>query len=240
MVEYKLEPISKIWYDNLNAGKLTGLQCKACGHIEFPPVPVCNSCGQHDMEWVEVSGEGELVSYSFSPEGVPPYQTNPTMIGMLKLKEGVNFMSWIVDVGPEDEGWMFANLPLKVKAEIVKISDQHNLSYPVYRIVDQQALSQKASSASQTDAVCEDAAAKGINAEKYEKLMQIVADIAAVGRDAVSEASKFVTDLDYSSMRRAMLCAEIEDTFGVTIPQGKVKSWETVSELIAHLRDHLV
>lgn len=239
MIEYKLEPISKIWYENLNAGKLTGLKCKACGHVEFPPVPVCNCCGKHDLEWVEVSGEGELVSYSFSPEGVPPYQTNPTMIGMLKLKEGVNFMSWIPGVGPEDEGWMFDNLPIKVKAEIVRLSEEHDLSYPVYRIVDQDKLSGKTTEDS--DSAVVDAASDGrsVDPEKYEKLMGIVADIASVDRSAVSEESKFVTDLDYSSMRRAMLCAELEDSFGVSVPQGKVKSWTTVSELTEYLKDSL-
>lgn len=100
----------------------------------FPPVPVCNECGKHDMEWTEVSGEGELVSYSFSPEGVPPYMDDPMMIGLLKLKEGVNFQSWILDVDEEDEPWLFEHLPVPVKAEIIKIDEEHDLYYPVYRV----------------------------------------------------------------------------------------------------------
>lgn len=237
MVDYKLEPISKIWYENLKNGKLTGLKCKNCGHIEFPPVPVCNCCGKHDMEWSEVSGEGELVSYSFSPEGVPPYQTDPTMIGMFKLKEGLNFMSWIADVGQEDEGWIYDNLPLKVKAEIIKISEEHDLYYPVYRIVDQDKLSGNSTKADKADDSLNDSGS--IDPEKYEMLMDIVAEIAEVDRSEVSEQSELVNDLDYSSMRRAMLCAEIEDSFDVTVPQGKVKSWTTVSELVEYMKEHL-
>ena len=236
MVEFALEPISKKWYDYLNEGKMMGLRCKHCGHIMFPPVPVCGACGKHDMEWTEVSGEAELVSYSFSPEGVPPFQTNPTMIGMLKLKEGDNFMSWILGVGHEDEGWMFENLPLKVKGEIVKISEEHNLSYPVYRIVDQEALSGKKAE----QAAAETSTDTGkLDGEKYEQLMGIIAAIADVDRAKVTEESRLVMDLDYSSMRRAMLCADLEDAFDVSVPQGKIKEMQTVGDLIAYLKENL-
>lgn len=87
------------------------------------------------MEWVEVSGEGELVGYSMSPEGVPPYTGEPTMIGLLKLKEGVNFQSWILGVDEDDEEWLFENLPVPVKAEIIQISEEHDIYFPVYRVV---------------------------------------------------------------------------------------------------------
>lgn len=230
MIQIKMEPITKIWYENLKAGKLTGLRCKNCGKIMFPPVPVCGECGKHDMEWVEVSGEGELVGYSFSPEGVAPYMYDPMMIGLLKLKEGCNFQSWILDVGPEDEPWLFENLPVKVKAEIIQIDKEHDIYYPVYRVVDKDQKKEKdAQKVKKT----------GMDEELYEKVMETVAEIAEVSRESITEETHMVKELDYSSLRRAMLVAELEELTGVSIPQGRVKRWETVGDLIAYLNETL-
>jgi hypothetical protein len=56
----------------LNEGKLMGNKCKKCGKIFFPPRAHCYDCLAGDMEWFQVSGKGNLVSYStlqFAPTG---------------------------------------------------------------------------------------------------------------------------------------------------------------------------
>jgi len=50
--------------DYLENGKVMATRCKECGIIFFPPRADCYHCLGSNMEWVEVSGTGKLVTYS--------------------------------------------------------------------------------------------------------------------------------------------------------------------------------
>ena len=58
----KIESYVKRWYDALEEGSIQATRCSKCGAVEFPPLPVCNDCGAHDMEWVDIEGGGTLIS----------------------------------------------------------------------------------------------------------------------------------------------------------------------------------
>ena len=58
--------------DYLEKGKVMATKCKDCGLVFFPPRADCYQCLTSNMEWIEVSGTGKLVSYSkleFAPVG---------------------------------------------------------------------------------------------------------------------------------------------------------------------------
>ncbi len=58
--------------DFLEQGELMGARCKTCGKKFFPPRADCYHSLDSDMEWFEVTGTGELVSYStlkYAPSG---------------------------------------------------------------------------------------------------------------------------------------------------------------------------
>ncbi|MDZ7698621.1 MAG: Zn-ribbon domain-containing OB-fold protein [Deltaproteobacteria bacterium] len=58
--------------DYLEQGKVMATRCKECGRVFFPPRADCYHCLSSDMQWVEVSGKGNLVTYSkleFAPIG---------------------------------------------------------------------------------------------------------------------------------------------------------------------------
>ena len=63
----------------LNEGKVKATKCKDCGRTFFPPRADCYQCLTSNMEWVEVTGTGKLLSYSkleYGPvgfEGDLPY-----------------------------------------------------------------------------------------------------------------------------------------------------------------------
>lgn len=56
----------------LEQGKLMGTKCKQCGKRFFPPRAQCCESLSSDMEWFEVTGKGNLVSFStlrYAPTG---------------------------------------------------------------------------------------------------------------------------------------------------------------------------
>ena len=63
----------------LEEGKVAATKCKDCGITFFPPRADCYQCLTSNMEWVEVTGAGKLLSYSkleYGPvgfEGDLPY-----------------------------------------------------------------------------------------------------------------------------------------------------------------------
>ena len=64
------ESMIKKFYDSLAKGKIYGVKCKKCKHFIFPPKAACEACGAHNVEWKEISGEGQL--HFFSSGNLPP------------------------------------------------------------------------------------------------------------------------------------------------------------------------
>jgi uncharacterized OB-fold protein len=50
--------------DYLEKGTVTGTRCKVCGLVFFPPRSDCYQCLSNNMDWFDVSGTGNLVTYS--------------------------------------------------------------------------------------------------------------------------------------------------------------------------------
>lgn len=66
--------ISKVndFVDYLEDGKMMTTRCKDCGRVFFPPRADCYQCLSSNMEWLEISGNGKLISYSkleYAPVG---------------------------------------------------------------------------------------------------------------------------------------------------------------------------
>ena len=66
--------ISKVndFVEYLEKGKVMATKCKDCGELFFPPRADCYKCLTSNMEWIEVSGKGKLVSFSkleYAPVG---------------------------------------------------------------------------------------------------------------------------------------------------------------------------
>lgn len=130
-----MEPIVKKWYDALKEGKILGLKCRDCGVVEFPPVPICNECSSTDMEWVEMSGEGELITFCFSPMGVYPYHSDPNLTGFTRLKEGMLFASVFVNATGADQQTLVNRLregSVPIELEITQLDE--NISFPNLRL----------------------------------------------------------------------------------------------------------
>ena len=52
-------------YENgIKDGKLLGLRCGSCNKITCYPMPVCQWCGSRNLKKTELSGEGELMTFT--------------------------------------------------------------------------------------------------------------------------------------------------------------------------------
>ena len=89
--------------DRLEQGKISGSKCKGCGKVYFPPQADCNICFGKDMEWVDVSGKGKLLTYSrleYAPVGFE--NDLPYSIALLDFGDYKVFGRISSDI-PEDE-----------------------------------------------------------------------------------------------------------------------------------------
>ncbi len=122
-----MEPIAKKWYDYLAEGQIMGLRCKDCGAYTFPPLAVCRECSSRNVEWVQMSGEGQLIMFSRTILPAKKFaDLDPVCYGMVKLKEGPCFFTKIEGLEVQtDEDIKRENekLPVPVTAEIQHVKD---------------------------------------------------------------------------------------------------------------------
>jgi uncharacterized OB-fold protein len=98
-VEYRLT--FKDYADALTKGKLLGLKCKGCDNITVPPKMTCQECGGTDLDPVELSKRGKIVTFTVvnvAPEGRE--NEVPYIIALVKLDEGPWIMGNLIDMDP--------------------------------------------------------------------------------------------------------------------------------------------
>ena len=123
----KMESIVKKFYDGLDEGKILGRKCTRCGEVEFPPVLMCNSCGYQEMEWVEVSGKGEMYHFVLSNmlhnENEGFKSIKPYCYACVRLEEGTERNLIVRGVTKENKQEIMDKLPVPVKAEILQLDN---------------------------------------------------------------------------------------------------------------------
>lgn len=122
----KYEPIAKKFYDGLDQGKILGMKCTECGHIEFPPYPACNNCGHVGNEWVDLTDEEVTIEeiYSISPmmtiEDFMPYA--PLFSAECKMAGGIEVSCLIFGVKKKDYKEIREMVPLKGKLVVMPMN----------------------------------------------------------------------------------------------------------------------
>lgn len=77
--------------------------CKACGACNFYPRPFCPKCFGLEFDWLEASGEGEVLTYSVVYQApYPSYAPDaPYILAVIKLKEGPQMMANVLNCPKE-------------------------------------------------------------------------------------------------------------------------------------------
>jgi uncharacterized OB-fold protein len=95
---------SEPYWEGTKQKKLVLQRCKVTGKFQHFPRPVSIFTGRRsDIEWCEVSGKGEIYSYTITQRGTPAFRgTEPYAVVSVTLDVGVNFIADIVNC-PADE-----------------------------------------------------------------------------------------------------------------------------------------
>ena len=78
--------------------------------------------------------------------------------------------------------------------------------------------------------------------ERSEIVSQILAnveDVAEISPEDVTEDSVLMDDLDLSSMEILTVVADLEETFGLRIPEKELRNFVTISDLADYLVAHV-
>ena len=92
----------KLTCEDGTEGVLVGCRCLDCGVLVFGPATFCQGCTSGNLEPVELSGHGELYSYTVvrvPPQGWPG--PVPYVLGQVELPEGPQVLAEVVDC-PEE------------------------------------------------------------------------------------------------------------------------------------------
>lgn len=90
------------FYKFLQHGKLKAAKCLKCGTIHLPPRPVCGKCLSQDFEWVTLSGEGKLASFTVIHVAPQQFEAlTPYPVGIIELEEGLRIPGMINGVTQE-------------------------------------------------------------------------------------------------------------------------------------------
>jgi len=118
----RMETAVRKYYENLQQGKILGRKCKRCGHIEWPPFYACNTCGSADMEWVEMSGKGEMSTIilpavlNAKPENMDLMPYAFSIVNM----DGSEQNAIVQGVTKENAEELWAQMPIPVRAKIIE------------------------------------------------------------------------------------------------------------------------
>jgi uncharacterized OB-fold protein len=88
----------------LSEGKLKASKCQECGALHLPPRAICPECFGENIQWVDMSGKGQLEAYTTINIGLSAMidagydRNNPYCTGIVKLDEGPRISAQIVDV----------------------------------------------------------------------------------------------------------------------------------------------
>jgi uncharacterized OB-fold protein len=124
-ITYNL-PISRTlkFWKGLEEGKVHATKCRKCGKLHFPPVADCGVCGSSEVDWVELDGEGELVTFTqVFAKPASFLEEFPYIVAIARLKEGIKVLAWLTGIKRED-----VKVGMRVKV-VPKIYSEDRIAY---------------------------------------------------------------------------------------------------------------
>ena len=99
--------------------KLMGTRCKDCGAMFVPVRKLCIDCNSTNMEWVEMSGKGEIAAFTSITVGTPFFvekgydRNKPYCFSVIRLQEGPMVSAQLVGVDESKPETIKIETPVK-------------------------------------------------------------------------------------------------------------------------------
>ena len=116
---------AKPFWDAAALQKLIIQRCKDCNAWVWTPRPSCNECGSEKVEWTQMSGKGEVYSFTVIRQVVGRAASKafepdiPYVIAWVDLDEGPRLITNIIGCSVED-----VKLGMKVTVQFEKASEK--------------------------------------------------------------------------------------------------------------------
>jgi uncharacterized protein len=90
-----IDALNRPFWDNAKAGRFVLQACTKCGHVSYPPNPICPKCLSTELEWRQASGKGTLKSWAvFHRAYWPAFESEvPYTVCLVRLEEGPLFIA---------------------------------------------------------------------------------------------------------------------------------------------------
>ena len=119
-------PISKTlkFWEGLKGGKVYATKCLKCGKLYFPPSADCPDCLSSNMEWIELSGEAEIETFTHVVIRPTSFcQHKPYTVAIGKLKDGVKVLAWLT-------GFKLSQIKIGMRVKLAaKVDAEGNATY---------------------------------------------------------------------------------------------------------------
>lgn len=71
---------------------------------------------------------------------------------------------------------------------------------------------------------------------EFEKIKEVVADVLDYNTDEITEESKFIDDLGADSLDVVQIVMQLEEVFGIQIPDEALEKIETVGDAVKQIQ----
>jgi uncharacterized OB-fold protein len=90
--------------------------CSDCAQMRLPAAPVCSGCRSESSEWEQISGKGELYTYTIVHRPIAADMKVPFIVAVVDLEgaDGVRFITNLVETEVEE---LEIGMPLEVAWE---------------------------------------------------------------------------------------------------------------------------
>jgi uncharacterized protein len=90
------------FFDAARDHRLAIQRCTSCGALRHPPGPLCPACHSSGWDTVDARGPGEVFSFVVMHHPLIPPFTQPYVVAVVALEEGVRVVANLVDTEPAD------------------------------------------------------------------------------------------------------------------------------------------
>lgn len=83
------------------SGAVYGAKCRSCGSVSYPKHAICPKCRAQTFDPIEISGEGEVLTYTDAYSLAVDYETRYLRLAIVELDSGVRVTGQLLDESPK-------------------------------------------------------------------------------------------------------------------------------------------